>query len=140
LLCQVFTLLPKHFACHAQPSDTNSSCILLVSDHGTKTFGGAMASEFLDMDPRKLHLPPSRASGPDPGKLAYQTATHGSKIDGMPALWVYRGSDGAFMIYDGVTRASRVAILLPGTLVHVEVVGNLPAPCGQLPTIGDYAR
>ena len=53
-------------------------------------------------------------------------------------LWVYRGTDGVLMIYDGVTRASRVAELLPGTLIRVEVVGDLPAPCGQLPTIGDY--
>jgi len=52
--------------------------------------------------------------------------------------WAYRGTDGALMIYDGVTRASRVAKLLPGTLIRVEIVGALPAPCGQLPTIGDY--
>jgi len=42
------------------------------------------------------------------------------------------------MIYDGVTRATRVAQLLPGTLIRVEVVGDLPAACGHLPTVGDY--
>lgn len=56
----------------------------------------------------------------------------------MPALWVYRGSDGALLIYDGVTRATRVAKLLPGILIPVEVVGDLQAACGHLPTIGDF--
>ena len=93
--------------------------------------------EYLDVDPRALHLPPSRASGADSVKLARQIAQYGSLIEGMPMPWVYRGTDGALMIYDGVTRASRVAKLLLRTLIRVEVVGNLPAPCGQLPTIGD---
>ena len=94
--------------------------------------------EYLEVDPRTLHLPPSRASGAYPLKLARQIAQYGSSIQGMPMLWVYRGTDGALMLYDGVTRASRVAKLLPGTLIRVEIVGDLPAPCGQLPTIGDY--
>ena len=42
------------------------------------------------------------------------------------------------MIYDGVTRAMRVATLLPGRFIRVEIVGDLPATCGHLPTIGDY--
>ena len=66
-------------------------------------------SESLEVDPRTLHLPPSRASGADPVKLQRQIAVYGTSVDGMPALWVYRGSDGALMIYDGVTRATRVA-------------------------------
>ncbi len=94
--------------------------------------------EYLDVDPRTLHLPPNRASGSDPAKLARQTAQYGTSMQGMPIPWVYRGSDGALVIYDGVTRASRVAKLLPGTLIRVEIVGNLPAPCGQLPVVGDY--
>ena len=94
--------------------------------------------EYLDVDPRTLHLPPSRASGADPGKLARQIAQYGSAIQGMPPPWVYRGADGALMIYDGVTRATRVATLLPGRLVQVEVVRDLPAAYGHLPTIGDY--
>jgi hypothetical protein len=96
------------------------------------------APEYLDVDPRMLHLPPSRASGPDPGKLARQIVQYGSLIQGMPPPWVYRSADGALMIYDGVTRATRVATLLPGRLIQVEVVGDLPAACGHLPTIGDY--
>ncbi len=95
--------------------------------------------EYLEVDPRALHLPPSRASGADPIKLQRQIATYGVSVDGMPALWVYRGSDGTLMIYDGVTRATRVAILLPGTPVRVEVIGDLTAPCSHLPTVGEQA-
>ena len=94
--------------------------------------------EFVDVDPRRLHLPPSRAAGPDPAKLVRQIARYHSSTEGMPAPWVYRGTDGALMIFDGVTRASRVAKLLPGTLIRVEVVGELSAACGHLPTIGDW--
>ena len=94
--------------------------------------------EYINVDPRSLHLPPSRANGADPVKLARQIAMHGSSTWGMPALWVYRGSDGALLIYDGVTRATRVAKLLPGILIAVEVVGDLQAACGNLPTIGDF--
>ena len=94
--------------------------------------------EYRDVDPRTLHLPPSRTSGSDPVKLARQIAQFGLSTGGMPIPWVYRGTDGALVIYDGVTRASRVARLLPGTLIRVEIVGDLPAPCGQLPVIGDY--
>jgi hypothetical protein len=94
-------------------------------------------SEFLEVDPSTLHLPPSRVSGADPIKLQRQIAVYGASVDGMPALWVYRGSDGALMIYDGVTRATRVATLLPGTRVRVEVIGDLTAPCGHLPTVGE---
>ena len=89
-------------------------------------------------DPRTLHLPPSRASGADPVKLSRQIAKYGLSIQGIPPPWVYRGADGALMIYDGVKRASRVAKPLPGTLIRVEVVGDLTTACGQLPTIGDY--
>jgi hypothetical protein len=50
--------------------------------------------EYLDVDPRTLHLPPSRASGADPAKLARQISLDGSAIHGMPTPWVYRGADG----------------------------------------------
>jgi hypothetical protein len=56
----------------------------------------------------------------------------------MPPLLVYRGSDGGLMITDGVTRAVLVAKLLPCTPVRVEVIGDLPKPCGHLPTVGDH--
>ncbi len=94
--------------------------------------------EAREVDPRTLRLPPSRASGPDPAKLAAQIALHGSETRGMPMVWVYRGADGALVIYGGVTRACRIAKLLPGLLITVEIVGDLPGPCGQSPTGGDY--
>ena len=92
---------------------------------------------YLEVDPSTLHLPPSRASGADPVKLQRQIALYGTSVDGMPALWVSRGSDGALMIYDGVTRATRVAMLFPGTRARVEVIGDLTAPCGHVPTVGE---
>jgi hypothetical protein len=41
------------------------------------------------------------------------------------------------MLYNGVTRATRIAKLAPGTLIRVEVVGKLPKPFVGEPTIGD---
>ncbi len=70
-------------------------------------------------------------------KLHRQVALFGSSSSGMPAPWVYRGSDGELQLYNGVTRATRIAKLTPGTLIRVEVVGDLAAPVGHLPTIGD---
>ena len=58
-------------------------------------------------------------------------------MQGMPTLEVSRGSDGELMINDGVTRATRIATLLPGVLVRVEVIDDYPAAVGHLPTIGD---
>lgn len=49
---------------------------------------------------------------------------------------VYRGDDDALMIYDGATRATRAAKFQPGVAITVEVVGELAAPCGHLPTVG----
>jgi hypothetical protein len=76
-------------------------------------------------------------SGADPFKLHRQIAQFGAGTAGMPAPWVFRGSDGGLMLYNGVTRATRVAKLSPGTPIRVEVVGRLAAPVGHLPTIGD---
>jgi len=92
---------------------------------------------FLDVDPRTLRLPSSRLAGADPMKLQRQIARHAKSIQGMPPLEVYRGSDGELMIYDGVTRATRVAKLLPGTLVRVEVIDDLTTPVGHFPTVED---
>jgi hypothetical protein len=50
---------------------------------------------------------------------------------------VKRGSDRGLVIYDGVTRATRVAKYAPGTLVPVEVTGTLRGPVGGLPTVGE---
>lgn len=42
------------------------------------------------------------------------------------------------MINDGVTRATRITKLLPGTSVPVEVIDDLPIPVGHFPKIDDY--
>jgi len=95
------------------------------------------AREFLDVDPRTLHLPPSRQDGADPGKLQRQIARHGRSLQGMPPVEVYRGSDGTLMITNGVTRATRAAKLCPGMPVPVEVLGDLPRAFALLPTVED---
>ena len=93
--------------------------------------------EFLDVDPRTLHVPPSRIDGADPAKLQRQIARHGQSLQGMPPVLVYRGTDGELMITDGVTRATRTAKLCPGQPVPVEVLGNVGRPFGTLPTVED---
>jgi hypothetical protein len=55
----------------------------------------------------------------------------------MPEVWAYRGTDGERLIYNGVTRATRIAKLLPGQLIRVEAIGDLPVPVGHLPAIED---
>jgi hypothetical protein len=95
------------------------------------------AREFLQVDPSSLHLPGSRRDGADPLKLRRQVARHGTSIQGMPPPEVKRGSDGELVIFDGVTRATRVAKYLPGTPITVEVTGELDGPVGGLPKVGD---
>jgi hypothetical protein len=95
------------------------------------------AREFLQVDPASLHLPGSRRDGADPVKLRSQLTRFGTAIDGMPPPEVKRGNDGEFVIYDGVTRATRAAKYLPGTPIIVEVTGDLNGPVGSLPKVGD---
>jgi hypothetical protein len=92
---------------------------------------------FLDVDPRTLRLPPSRHAGADPLKLQRQIAAFGKSMHGMLPLEVSRGSDGELVINNGVTRATRVALLLPSVLIRVEVIDDLPVPVGSYPSIGD---
>jgi len=92
---------------------------------------------FLDVDPRTLHLPPSRSAGADAWKLQRQIARFGASTNGMPFLEVSRGIDGELMINNGVTRATRAAKLAPGTIVRVEVIDNLPIAVGHFKKIGD---
>jgi hypothetical protein len=96
-----------------------------------------MVADLRDVDPAELRLPASRCSGADPGKLQRQIAKHGTITAGMPPLIAYEGADGALELYDGVTRATRVAKLLPGTTVKVEVIGKLKQPKGQNRRVGD---
>ena len=85
----------------------------------------------------KLGLRSYRRSGADPFKLQRQIAGFGSSTAGMPPLIVMEGSDGVLVIYNGVTRATRIAKLAPGTLIRVEVTGRLPRAYGPDPKIGD---
>jgi hypothetical protein len=89
--------------------------------------------EILDVDPRELHLLPSRASRADPFKLQTQIARFVASTHGMPPPWVYRGSDGSLVIDNGVTRATRIAKLASGALIRVEVVAELKRPWATTP-------
>src|SRR5207245_10806748 len=93
---------------------------------------------FLNVDPRTLHLPSGRATGADPAKRARQSARHGKSTQGMPPILVTRGKDGALIINDGCTRATRVAKLLPGQTVTVEVTDDVADwDVSSFPTVGD---
>lgn len=61
----------------------------------------------------------------------------GQSAAGMPPPWVYEAADGVLVLYNGVTRATHIAKLSPGTLIRVEVVGKLRGPCARDPKIGD---
>ena len=93
--------------------------------------------DLRDVDPCELRVPPSRRQGADPAKLHRQIALFGRSAAGMPPPWVYEGSDGVLMLYNGVTRATRIAKLAPGTLIQVEVIGKLPKAFAADPKIGD---
>jgi len=81
-------------------------------------------------------LPSSRRYGADPFKLQLQIAKYGTSTSGMPPPLVFIGRDGFPMLYDGVTRATRIAKLLPGKLITVEVLGTLAKAFEFEPTIG----
>ena len=59
------------------------------------------------------------------------------RIAGMPPLLAYEGSDGMLELVDGVTRATRVSKLWPGTSVQVETIGKLRRPKAGNRRIGD---
>lgn len=93
--------------------------------------------DFRDVDPCDLRVPTSRRQGADPAKLARQISLFGRSAVGMPPPWVYEGLDGALVLYNGVTRATRIAKLAPGALLRIEVIGKLPKAFASEPRIGD---
>lgn len=95
-----------------------------------------MPSYFADVDPRELRVPSSR-QGADPVKLQRQILRFGATSAGMPPLVAYEGTDGVLLLYNRVTRATRIAKLAPGTLVQVEVIGRLRRAFAKYPKIGD---
>lgn len=96
-----------------------------------------MSTDIRSVDPAELRLPSSRPEGADPMKLQRQISKYGLSVTGMPPLLAYEGSDGVLMLVDGVTRATRVAKLLPGMKVSVEVIGRMKAPKVGNARIGD---
>jgi hypothetical protein len=96
-----------------------------------------MAADFRDVDPAELRLPGARRTGADPYKLQRQIAKYGKSTSGMPPLLAYEGSDGVLELVDGVTRATRVAKLLPGVKIRIEVLGKLRRPKASNRRIGD---
>ncbi len=93
--------------------------------------------DFRNVDPRDLRVPPSRPQGADPAKLQRQVARFGRSATGMPPPWVYEAADGVLVVYNGVTRATRIAKLSPGTSIRVEVIGKLRRLAAGDPKIGD---
>lgn len=93
--------------------------------------------DFREVDPHELRAPPSRPQGADPAKLHRQIAMFGRSADGMPPPLVYEAPDDVLVLYNGVTRATRIAKLSPGTLIRVEVIGKLRRNRAALPKIGD---
>jgi hypothetical protein len=92
-------------------------------------------ADFRDVDPGELRVPPSRRQGADPARLQRQIALFGRSMVGMPPPWVYECPDGVLVLYNGVTRATRIAKLAPGTLMQVEVIGQLPKSMAGQPSI-----
>ena len=58
-------------------------------------------------------------------------------MSGMPPLLAYEGAGGVLELVDGVTRATRVAKLLRGMNVRVEVIGKLKRARAAYRRIGD---
>jgi hypothetical protein len=95
-----------------------------------------MSQDFRDIDPRELRVPSRR--GADLLKLQRQIARFGASSAGMPPPWVYEASDGVLVLYNGITRASRIAKLAPGATIRVEAIGRLRRAYASEPTIGDF--
>jgi len=81
-------------------------------------------ADFRDVDPAELRVPGARKQGADPAKLARQISLFGRSSDGMPPLWVYEAADSVLVLYNGVTRATRVAKLSPGTSFELRWLAN----------------
>ena len=56
----------------------------------------------------------------------------------MPPIFVYEDPDGLLEIFDGVTRATRVAKLAPGETVPVVVIGRFRRSRSSSPRVRDH--
>jgi len=72
--------------------------------------------------------------------LSRQIAQFADRFDGMPPLFAYRCADGRLMIFDGVTRATRSAILQPGVTVQVQIIGDLPGRAPKALTVKEALK
>lgn len=82
--------------------------------------------EIIEVDPRDLRLLSSRNEGAEPIRLHQQLAEFGGSIESMPPIQVLRMTDGAYLIQNGVTRATRAAMLHPGVKIRATVEGSWP--------------
>ena len=96
-----------------------------------------MSEPIREVDPGELRLPPSRAGGADAWKLHQQVRQFGSSRVGMPPIFVYEDPDGLLEIFDGVTRATRMAKLAPGGTVPVVVIGRFRRSRSNSPRVRD---
>jgi hypothetical protein len=96
-----------------------------------------MSEAIREVDPSELRLPPSRAGGADAWKLHQQIRQFGKSKDGMPPIFVYEDPDGLLEIYDGVTRATRIAKMAPGDTVPVVVIGRYRRSRAASVPVGD---
>jgi len=130
---------PSHSFGRSLQKRTNPSIISWSGPHTSQFVGGklwGMPQDFRDVDPCELRLP-SRQGGADPFKLQRQIARFGASSAGMPAPWVYEASDGVLVVYNGVTRPTRIAKLAPAATIRLEVVGKLRRAYAGEPKIGD---
>src|SRR5436190_19250342 len=95
-----------------------------------------MPIQVVEVDPRELRPFPSRPQA-EPWKLQRQISQYGASRVGLPPLEVYQSEDGFFVVYNGVTRATRMAMLSPGVKVRAEVIGRLRRKYASDPSIGD---
>ena len=78
--------------------------------------------------------------GADPLKLTRQIERFGSRTGGMPEILVYRDRNGLLMIWDGVTRATRISLLDPAATVRVEVIETRNIDFSKQPKVEDRLR
>lgn len=83
------------------------------------------------VDPRTLFLPPSRGEGADLVKLHDQKRRFRESSEGMPPIEVHEDPVGELVIYDGATRAFRMAEA--GKLVPTVVSRKLTREIAKLP-------
>lgn len=66
-----------------------------------------------------------------------QIRLYGASKAGMPPVFVYEDPDGLLEISDGVTRATRIAKLVPGETVPVVVIGRYRRSRANSPAVRD---